>query len=80
MGFLNVLELGASGDHCSEKLRCLSCTLLEVTMLNIILCELVSPVKFFYCRINVLVNEPPSGFQYYTYACCLATLTVAQSW
>lgn len=80
MGFLNVLELGDSGDHCSEKLRCLSCTLLEVTMLNIILCEPVSPVKFFYCKINVLVNEPPSGFQYCPYACCLATLTVAQSW
>lgn len=80
MGFLNVLELGASGDHCSEKLRRLSCTLLEVTMLNIVLCELVSPVKFFYCRINVLVNAPPSGFQYCTYAGCLATLTVARSW
>lgn len=46
MGFLNVLELGASGDHWSQKLRCLSCTLLEVTMVNIILSELVSPVKF----------------------------------
>lgn len=46
MGFLNVLELGASGGHWSQKLRCLSCTFLEVTMLNIILSELEGPVKF----------------------------------
>lgn len=46
MGFLNVLELGASGDHWTQKLGCLSCTLLEATMLNISLSELEGPVKF----------------------------------
>lgn len=46
MGFLNVLELGASGDHWSQKLGCLSCTLLEATMLNISLSELEGSVKF----------------------------------
>lgn len=45
VGFLNVLELGASGDRRSQKLRCLTYNLPEITMLNIILPELVSPIK-----------------------------------
>lgn len=43
MCFLSVLELEASGGGCSQKLKCLSCVLLDVTTLNIILPEFVRP-------------------------------------